>query len=361
MTNEDLGYNETFEANRQEAGFSNFPVARVVAVFKDIYPVRNAGGEYQASLSGKYIFESAGGSGTYPAVGDWVAIEVPDSEHAVIHGVLKRQSVLSRTHGDRSKASHKKEIQIIAANVDVAFIVESVDRDYSVNRFERYFAIAHEGGVKPVVVLNKIDLVSTEDLEQKREELKSRFPDVEVLAVTVRGDAGLEELRACIARGATYCFLGSSGVGKSSIINELLGEDTIRTGAVSAYSGRGTHTTTNRQMYILQNGSIVIDNPGVREVGVVGAESGIDSFFSEFSILAEDCKYADCTHTQEPGCTIVAAVERGELDKGQYENYLTLRKEAGYREMSDTDKKEKDRKFGKFKKVAKREQEALEG
>jgi ribosome biogenesis GTPase / thiamine phosphate phosphatase len=246
-------------------------------------------------------------------------------------------------------------VQIIATNIDTAFVVESVDRDYNLNRFERYFAIAAEGGVQSAVILNKIDLLSKEELDGKLTELRSRFPSINIISTSTANNEGLKELKNYIATAKTYCFLGSSGVGKSSLINKLLGGSDIKTQKLGAASGRGTHTTTNREMYFLDSGGIVIDNPGIREVGVADAGGGVSGSFDDIIAIARSCKYNDCTHTQEPGCAVLAAVKSGELEKAKYSNYLNLKKEAGYGQMNSFKKREKSRQFGKSVKRAKKD------
>ncbi|MFA6494901.1 MAG: ribosome small subunit-dependent GTPase A [Candidatus Paceibacterota bacterium] len=348
MKVEDLGYSAFFETNRNKLGLGDFAMARVIAEFKEAYRIKDADGEYPAKITGKRMFEASSRE-DYPAVGDWVAIAKADDDLAVIHGILPRATVIKRKYGDK--------VQIIAANVDVAFVVESVDRDYNLNRFERYFAIAQSGGVRPAIVLNKVDLLSREESDERRSQLESRFPGVDILFTSVVQNEGLDELRNYIATGKTYCFLGSSGVGKSSLINKLLGNppanEAIRTDDISSYSGRGKHVTTGRQMYVLTHGGIVIDNPGMRQVGMGDASGGIDAFFDQITVLAKKCRYVDCTHAHEPGCEVTKAVASGKLDKEKYANYVNLKKEAKYCEMDDVEKRVKDRQFGKFLKKAK--------
>lgn len=350
MTNEDIGYNSFFEEQKNQRGFGDLLVARVISEHKESYRIKDADGEYLARITGKQMFEASSRE-DYPAVGDWVVIAKPDQEHAVIYSILPRMTVMKRKSGDKNRINEKKETQIIATNIDVAFVVESVDRDYNLNRFERYFVIARDGGVKPAIILNKIDLLSQDVLREKIEELKNRFPAIDVIVTSAANNEGLSDLKNYIARGKTYCFLGSSGVGKSSLINKLIGDDFIKTGDISTYSGRGKHITTGRQMYFLANGGIVIDNPGMREVGMTDTSKGIDSFFDEISAIGKDCKYIDCTHTHEPGCKVLDAVNAGTLDRGQYDNYVNLKKEAEYYEMDEAEKREKNRQFGKFKQV----------
>jgi ribosome biogenesis GTPase len=205
------------------------------------------------------------------------------------------------------------------------------------------------------VIINKIDLLSEEELSEKLTQLRNRFPSIETILTSTVSNKGLDELKEYIIKGKTYCFLGSSGVGKSSLINKLIGKAAIKTGNISSYSDRGKHTTTTRQMYFMEDGGIVIDNPGMREVGMTDVGKGIDTLFDEITALAQECKYSDCTHTHEKECKVIDAVKSGKLDKEKYSNYVNLKNEADYYEMSDFEKREKDRQFGKFIKNAKKE------
>ncbi|HPN54990.1 MAG TPA: ribosome small subunit-dependent GTPase A [Candidatus Moranbacteria bacterium] len=350
---EDLGWDDFFVANQKKLGLDSFKVARVIAQHKGAYKIKNADGEFLAKITGKQMF-SATSREDYPAVGDWVVITEADKEQAVIKSILPRKTVMKRKYGDKNKIGEKNETQIIAANIDVAFVIESVDRDYNLNRIERYFAIANDGNIKPAVILNKTDLIGEEELKTKIDEIKNRLADADVIATSTLTNEGLSELENYITKGKTYCFLGSSGVGKSSLINKLLGEEIIKTKDIGAASGRGRHTTTGREMYFLSDGGIVIDNPGVREVGMTDAGAGVDNLFDEITALAKNCKFVDCTHTQEPGCKVLEALESGQLDRNRYANYISLKKETEYFEMSDFEKKEKDRRFGKFVKTMKK-------
>lgn len=356
ITLEDLGYSPFFESSRHTLKFDSFSIARVIAEHKEVYRVVNQHGEFVARITGKQMF-GASGREDYPAVGDWVAITELGLGQSVIQGVLTRKSILKRTYGDKNKSDGKTDIQIIGANIDVAFIVESMDRDYNLNRFERYILIARSGGVRPGIILNKIDLISNAELDTRVNEIKDRFNGLSIIPTSVTHTQGLNELRAYISRNLTYCFLGSSGVGKSSLINALIGDGNIKTGAISAYSGRGKHITTGREMYFMKEGGIVIDNPGMREVGMTEISIGIDNIFDQISLLAQKCRFIDCSHTSEPGCAVLAALRSADLDEAKYFNYLNLKEETAFHDLTKYEKRKKDQRFGKFIKHAKQDLE----
>jgi len=345
ITLEDLGYDEFFKSELKNLGLIKYPAARVIAEYREAYRVRNNRGEFLAKITGKHMF-TATKREDYPAVGDWVVIEELPENKAVIRGMLPRKTLLKK------KYSSKQENQIIATNIDAAFIVESMDRDYNLNRFERFFILALEGNIVPVMLLNKTDLISNIELENRIIKIRNRFNAVDIIPTSVITKEGLNELRDYIQSGKTYCFLGSSGVGKSSLINKLLRKDEIKTREMGMITGKGKHTTTTREMYSLENGGLVIDNPGTREVGIADSDKGIEMVFDEISHLSKDCKYSDCTHLHEPGCAVLKALEEEGLDKDKYNNFIKLKKEAEFYKMTNLEKREKDRKFGQFIKKA---------
>jgi ribosome biogenesis GTPase / thiamine phosphate phosphatase len=342
---ENLGYNEFFESGRINLGFSEFTVARVLAEYREAYRVRSVNGEYLAKITGKQMF-TASKREDYPAVGDWVAISELEDEKAVIRGILPRFSLLKKKYSD------KQEKQIIAVNIDTAFIVESVNRDYNLNRFERFMVLTSESGIKPIIILNKIDLIQDSELEEITDQIKKRFNNVDVIATSIITKQGLDKLEKYIVAGKTYCFLGSSGVGKSSLINKLLGKDEIITREISMSLGKGKHTTTTREMYYMKKGGLLIDNPGTREVGIAGSDMGIENVFDEIGRFSQNCKFSDCTHTNEPGCAVLKAVNERVINEDKYNNYIELKKESDFYKMTELEKREKDRKFGKFVKKA---------
>ncbi|MDD5639353.1 MAG: ribosome small subunit-dependent GTPase A [Candidatus Pacebacteria bacterium] len=316
-------------------------IARVIAEYKETYRVKDTNGEYPAKITGKQIFNAVKRK-DYPAVGDWVVITIPDKEMAIIHEILPRKTILNK------KYSNKQDVQIIATNIDIAFIVESMNRDYNLNRFERYLVLINEGNIKPAIILNKIDLISEAELNLRIKQIKDRFSNIDVIPTSTITEYGLNELINYIEKGKTYCFLGSSGVGKSSLINKLLGKNKIKTKEISNIKDKGKHTTTAREMYFLENGGIVIDNPGTREVGITTANIGIENVFDEIIALSKNCKYNNCTHTHESNCAVLKAIKEKVLDKEKYQNYIKLKKETEHYEMTDVEKREKNRKFGQF-------------
>jgi ribosome biogenesis GTPase / thiamine phosphate phosphatase len=343
-----LGYDRFYENARLELGAEFEQVARVTAEHKGIYEIMNDVGTYQASVTGKRML-TALSRDDYPAVGDWVIIKNYPDDTNVIVDILPRKTTLHKKYGG------KDESQLILANVDIAFIVESADRDYNLNRFERYLVLAKEGGVKPVIIINKSDLIKTEDLQAITAEINERFGDIDILCTSAVNDADLSILSKFINKGTTCCFLGSSGVGKSSLISKLVNEDNIMTTEISEKTGRGKHTTTSRQMYFTKNGGIIIDNPGSREVGVVNSERGISEVFVDIESIASGCKYNNCSHIKEPECAIIRALESGAIRADQYDNYLKLKKETEHFNLNAYGKRQKDKKFGKFINNAKKD------
>lgn len=322
-------------------------IGRVIAQHRGKYRVNCNNSELWAEVTGKKIF-TAESLHDYPVVGDLVNISEIGHGNAVIKEILPRKSIIAR------KAAGKDSAQPIAANVDTAFIVEAVDRDFNLNRFERYISIVRSGRINPTLILNKTDTISPEELKEKMLLTEERFKGTPLISTSIHSEDDIEKLKKAIKKDHIYCFLGSSGVGKSSLINKLLGRELLETKEISIQTKKGKHTTTHRELFVLGNGGMVIDNPGMREVGLADSKEGVKSAFSEIEILGKKCKFADCTHRHEPGCAVLAAIESGDLDKSKYENYLKLKKESDYYAMSALEKRRKDRSFGRMvKKVMK--------
>lgn len=342
MTLEDLGYTDGLERYRMENGYDQLTVGRVVAEHKERYVVKTAAREYDAEILGNLRYTAQSRS-DFPAVGDWVVFSEFDDDKGLIHAVLPRTSVL-----ERQAIGKQGEKQIIATNIDCAFIVQAADRDFSINRIERYMAICHATGVKPVIILNKIDLVDPDEQTRLKNSVQDRLPDVPLFAVSNESREGIGELEKVFEKGKTYCLLGSSGVGKSSLMNTLLGGSHMATGEISEHSNRGKHVTTHRELRILSNGGIIIDNPGMREVGMTDTSGGLETTFESIRELSEDCRFRDCSHTTEKGCAVIAAVETGEINRESYENYLRMEREKEHFESTVAEKRKKDKEFGKM-------------
>ena len=284
----------------------------------------------------------------YPAVGDWVGVQFSDDDTlAVIHKILPRRSLLKR------KAAGKRiDYQLIAANIDTAFLVQSFDGNFNLRRLERYLTMTNDGNIQPVVLLSKSDLVSPREVSETVASVGSVARECEILAFSSTTGDGLDQVRGLITAGRTFCLLGSSGVGKTTLLNKLVGEDLFATEAVREKDGKGRHKTSRRQLIVLERGGMIIDTPGMRELGSMGSEAGLSETFADIVVLAETCRFKDCTHVNEPGCSVLKAVRDGELSEARYQNYVKIRKESQYHEMSYLEKRKKDKKFGKMCKDA---------
>lgn len=340
----DLGYTEQLEKFRNENHLQDLTIGRVIAEHKERYVVRTEEGELEAEITGNMRF-TARSREDYPAVGDWVALAVYEPDFSIIHKILPRTSLVTRQAVGRSG-----EVQVIAANIDYAFLVQAVDRDFNINRLERYLAICHSSGVRPIILLTKTDLAEAKEVGQIITGIQQRIKDVPVMALSNETREGYEALTELLERGRTYCMLGSSGVGKSTLLNNLSGRAVMQTGAISGSTGKGRHVTSHRELTVLESGGILIDNPGMREVGITDTSGGLETTFEQIYHLGEGCRYKDCTHTTESGCAILEALERGDIDPASYENYLKMQKERSHFESSAAERRKKDKTFGKMMK-----------
>lgn len=342
MTLEELGYNNEFEAFRIEQKLNDFEIGRVIAEHKERYTVKTKHGEYEAEITGNMRF-SAVSREDFPAVGDWVALSTYDSDSGIIHKILPRFSIIKR-----KAVGHFGEIQIIAANIDYAFIIQAADRDFNINRIERYLTICYSSNVGAIILLNKIDLIDEQRLNELMENITLRIKDVPIIAVSNETQDGYETIRKTIEKGKTYCMLGSSGVGKSTLLNNLSGRNVMKTDLISKSTNKGRHITSHRELTLLETGGIIIDNPGVREVGIADTAYGLETTFDKIINLSHECRFKDCTHTTESGCSVLIAVEEGEIDKNAFENYLRMEREKAYFESTVEERRKKDKEFGRM-------------
>lgn len=343
----DLGFDQWFEAHSAEFYREGCDFARVSAVDRGSYRIRNESGEVPAELTGRLSYQIESPA-DLPCVGDWVTAQYYDNgAAAIIHGVLPRKTFLRR-----KTPGANVEFQMIAANIETAFIVQSCHFDFNPRRLDRYLVMAADGGVEPVVILTKTDLISRDELDEKIAIINAATKAGVIALSNVTG-IGFDEFQRTLSPGKTYCLLGSSGVGKTTLTNRLIGRDTFDTKAVSG-TGEGKHTTSRRQLVALEQGAMLIDTPGMRELGIVGADDGINIGFEEFGALSAKCRYADCSHEHEPGCAVRAAIEAGELSEDRYSSYIKLKRESEFHEMSYLEKRKKDKAFGRLVKSVKK-------
>lgn len=315
------GWSDTLQQQFQDHAARGLAPARVIVQQRGLYVLATAAGEAAAQLAGRFTHEAEAGG--YPVAGDWVAAAVrPEEKSATIHHLLPRRSAFMR------KAVGSGGAQVVAANVDVAFLVASLNADLNARRIERYLATAWESGASPVVVLTKADLC--EDAEARKAEIESIAIAVPVHIVSAVTGEGLEALGACLAPGHTAVLLGSSGVGKSTLVNALAGKALMATQAIREDDARGRHTTTHRQLVLLPNGRLVLDTPGMRELGLWDAEGGVATTFADVEALASQCRFGDCGHSSEPGCAVQAALADGSLDEARWRNYVKLQRELAH-------------------------------
>ena len=320
--------------------------ARVIVQEKGLYTISYDGNENIAEVSGKFRYDAKEPS-DFPAVGDYVVASWPeDGSHSIISEVFPRRSAFVR-----KVAGMTHEEQVVAANIDIVFICMSLNQDFNLRRLERYIAVAWDSGATPAIVLTKADLCSC--VSERKAEAESVSMGVDII-VTSSKEEDIDSISQYIVSGKTYAFIGSSGVGKSTLINTLIGDSVIRTSEIREDDDKGRHTTTHRELISLNNGAFVIDTPGMREIGIMNSEEGIEAAFSDIEELISLCRFSNCTHTNEPGCEILKAIEDGRLGADRWNSYRKLATENFYNTNEAEYLKAKKKKFKEIAKINKK-------
>lgn len=343
----ELGWNDWFE---QRADCKpNESLARVAAIDRGQLLLVDQTGPFRAKLAGSFM-QHRHISHELPCVGDWVCLEKQSAEEfGVVQTILERRSLLRR-----KSAGNNIEYQMIAANMDDVVIVQSCHFDFNLKRLERYLVMVMDSGAKPMILLTKTDLIEPATLSEQLAEIRSADITAPTFALSSVSQEGIEAFKSILLPGKTYCFVGSSGVGKSTLLNQLIGHEQLKTKTVSG-TGEGRHTTVRRELISLEGGAMVIDNPGMREFGVIGTEIDIESSFSDITALAADCRYRNCSHTSEPGCAVLENLQADKITKEHFDNYHKLKEESEFYQKSYAEKRRKDRDFGRFIKSAKKD------
>jgi ribosome biogenesis GTPase / thiamine phosphate phosphatase len=343
MTLNDLGFDAWLDGHVRTIGRTELSPGRVVRVERDRYLIRNEHSEVLAEPTGKLLF-GVSGAEDLPCVGDWVLVQYYDNgDLAIIHELLPRKGLMKRKSPGR-----RIDVQLIAANVDVAFIIQSCNQNFNLRRMERYLVMIREGRATPIILLSKSDLVDQNAVQDMIAAIRNAHIDARVISFSNTSGEGIPAIEGELKKGMTYSLLGSSGVGKTTLLNHLLGNEQFETAPIREKDGRGRHTTSNRHLVVLDNGALLIDTPGMRELGIADDAEGVTESFSDIMELSAACRFKDCTHTVEAGCAILAAIERGELDEERYENYMKLVREARFHSMSYVERRQRDKQFGKM-------------
>jgi len=347
-----LGFNDWFKSRVDDEKISAHDVARVVSVHKDSYTITKGGGEIFAELSGNLLYCTETAS-DFPTTGDWVYVDFYDDDtHAIIVGVFPRKTLLKR-----KTAGKLVDFQLIAANIDVAFIIQSLNDNFNLRRLERYLVMVNESGIEPVILLSKCDLMPEEEVNEIKQKVLAIAPQTSVMEFSNLNRENINSIISLLESEFTYCLIGSSGVGKTTLLNSITGNEKFETQAVSKIQNKGRHTTTSRQLVRLKSGAMIIDTPGMRELGSMSVDEGLDETFCEILELSQSCKFSNCSHTNEKGCAILTAIRDGDLSEKRYKNYLKMKKESDFNQMTYFEKRKKDKNFGKFvKKTMKNKQ-----
>ena len=326
-------------------------IARIIATHKDRYEIVCNKGQGYAQIKRGCYYDNP--NSIYPTTGDFVIIEWNPNGDSMISETLKRESSFSRvaSTSDRNHTMHIQHEQLVAANFDYVFIMQSLNNNFNLHRIERYLSLTWKSGGIPVIILTKSDLVP--NAQEYVKQVENIAFGVDVYAISCNTKEGLDNIQKYFSKGNTIVFLGSSGVGKSTLMNTLYGKEIMKTSEIREKDSRGKHTTTSRNLIMLPNGAIIIDTPGMRELGMWNAEAGISETFKNIEELTKMCKFSDCTHTNEPECKIREAIENGELSEERFEKYLSLKRESEYNTNSAQYLKNKKDKFKEISKINK--------
>ena len=338
----DLGYTDKIAEYLKNNDLTEFSFGRVTQEHREKYIVSTGDHEYDAEITGNLRF-SASSRADFPAVGDWVTMTTYDSDLAIIHKILPRKSIL-----ERQAVGKYGEKQIISTNIDVAFIIQSIDNNFSINRLERYLAVCYSAGIEPVLVISKIDLSNESDINIAINNLEARDKKIKYLLLSNVTQEGLEQILGFLQKGKTYCVVGSSGVGKSSLINNLLKKNILKTGQISKSTSKGRHITDHRELFVLETGGIIIDTPGMRELGMTDNPEGIETTFQEICGLSLKCKFPDCKHINETGCAVLKALHEGLIDPDSFKNFQKLQKEQQRFQITISERHKREKAFGKL-------------
>jgi len=342
MTLSELGFTSEMDHYLRENQLLEFTVGRVTKEHRERYIVSTGESEYNAEITGNLRY-TALSRADFPAVGDWVTMAVFDSDMAIIHHVLPRKSIL-----ERQAVGKPGEKQVISTNIDVAFIIQSVDNNFNINRLERYLTICYASGIEPVLVISKIDLATDAEIKSVVNTLDKHEKKIRKVLLSNTSLKGLDQILNLIIKGKTYCVIGSSGVGKSTLINNLLKNNILKTQSISESTNKGRHVTTHRELFVLENGGIIIDTPGMREIGVTDNQDGIKTTFEEIFDLSLKCKFTDCTHINEPGCAILEALNKGVINRKTLENYRKIQREQERFRITIAEKHKKEQETGRL-------------
>lgn len=349
MTLTDLGLTDEITFYIKNNNLTGFVIGRVTQEHRERYIVSTGENEFDAEITGNLRF-SANSRADFPAVGDWVTMTVYDSNLAIIHKILPRKSVL-----ERQSVGKYGEKQIISTNIDVTFIIQSIDNNFNINRLERYLTICYSANIEPILVISKIDLSTENDILNARKKLDLRDKKVKYILLSNLTQQGLDQIFEVLQKGKTYCVVGSSGVGKSSLINNLLKKNILKTGQISQSTNKGKHITDHRELFVLENGGIIIDTPGMRELGMTDNIEGIKTTFREIFDLSLKCKFPDCKHIDETGCAVIEALNNESIDKDSLDNFIKIQSEQQRFQTTIVEKHKKDKAFGKMVKNYKKD------